>query len=358
MTTPRRMLALVFAVAAGVIGGAIASLYAPEQGFSGEVYLTFERGARTQAMARALADAGVIRWAWQFSLMRGIMKLTHPDATLQAGEYGFNKAASVREVFARIASGDVYFFEFTVPEGSNMFDIAALLNVSGVLSGEEFLRAAFDPTPIRDLAPTARTQEGYLFPATYRLPHSITARGLCELMTGQFRRQWKRVTEASSASSTSSEPSTAPDDVHAVVTLASLVEKETGVAAERPVIAGVFAKRIRQGMRLDCDPTTIYAALLDHRYQGTLHRSDLNSRNPYNTYQNDGLPPGPIANPGRDALTAALHPAQTDYLYFVAKPGGGGHQFSATLAAHEKAVRDYRNGTQNKIAAKAPGKAG
>jgi UPF0755 protein len=352
MSTPRRTLALVLAVAAGMTGAAIASLYAPQQGFSGEVYLTFERGARTQAIARALADAGVIRWAWQFSLMRGLMKITHPDATLQAGEYGFNRAASVRDVFARIASGDVYFVEFTVPEGSNMFDIAALLESSGVLSGDEFLRAASDPAPIRDLAPLAPTQEGYLFPATYRLPHSITARGLCELMTGQFRRQWKRLTDASSA------PSTAPDDVHAVVTLASLVEKETGVAVERALIAGVFATRIRQQMRLDCDPTTIYAALLDHRYRGTIHRSDLDSRNRYNTYQNDGLPPGPIANPGRAALEAALHPAQTDYLYFVAKPGGGGHQFSSTLAAHEKAVRDYRDGNQSKTPAKAPGKAG
>jgi UPF0755 protein len=282
-------------------------------------------------MARELADAGVIQWPWEFTLMR----VLHPSATLQAGEYRFDQSASPHDVFARIARGDVYFVEFTVPEGSNMFDIAALLNDSGVLDGDDFLRAASDPTPIRDLAPLAPSQEGYLFPATYRLSHAITAPGLCNMMTAQFRKEWKKLTAAETGAP-------AP---HEIVTLASLVEKETRLPGERPLVAGVFANRLEKNMRLDCDPTTIYAALLDHRYSGAIHRSDLNSKNPYNTYQNDGLPPGPIANPGRDALAAALHPAQTKYLYFVAKPAGaGGHQFSATFAAHTKAVDDYRRG--------------
>jgi UPF0755 protein len=232
-----------------------------------------------------------------------------------------------------------------------MFDIAALLDSAGVLSGADFLSAASDPAPIRDLAPSAPSQEGYLFPATYRLPHSITARGLCDLMTGQFRRQWKKLADGSAAAATSPQ-----EDAHSIVTLASLVEKETAVAQERPLVAGVFANRIRAHMRLDCDPTSIYAALLEHRYQGAIHRSDLDSQNPYNTYQHEGLPPGPIGNPGREALSAALHPSSTEYLYFVAKPGGGTHQFSATLAAHERAVRDYRHGTQDQIAAKGAGK--
>jgi UPF0755 protein len=139
--------------------------------------------------------------------------------------------------------------------------------------------------------------------------------------------------------------------------LASLVEKETRLPAERPIIAGVFTNRLLKNMRLDCDPTTIYAALLDHRYSGTIRRSDLDNKNRYNTYQNDGLPPGPIANPGRAALQAALHPAQTEYLYFVAKPGATGHQFSTTRSAHEKAVQDYRNATPGKLT-KVAGKAG
>jgi UPF0755 protein len=149
------------------------------------------------------------------------------------------------------------------------------------------------------------------------------------MMTAEFRRQWKKI---------------GPAEVHRVVTLASLVEKETGVAAERKLVASVFENRLTKKMALDCDPTTIYAALLDHRYRGTIHRSDLDSGNPYNTYQNPGLPPGPIANPGAGAMDAAAHPAETDYLYFVAKPGGGGHTFSSTLEQHDKAVRAYRDG--------------
>ena len=182
----------------------------------------------------------------------------------------------------------------------------------------------------RKLDPAAKTLEGYLFPATYRLSHSTSAAELCQMMTAQFRRQWKKLAGEA-----------AP---HQAVTLASLVEKETGLAEERPLIAGVFANRLRLRMALDCDPTTIYAALLDNRYHGTIHKSDLKSSNPYNTYQNPGLPPGPIANPGAEALAAALNPAQTEYLYFVAKSSGGGHQFSKSLAEHDKAVKAYRHG--------------
>jgi UPF0755 protein len=268
---------------------------------------------------------------------------------LQAGEYLFTTSASVRGILHRIAAGDVYYFDFNVPEGSNMFDIARSLDtlgaMPGFLSGEDFLRAAADPALIRDLDPAAPTLEGYLFPATYRLSHSTTAEDLCQMMTTQFRRQWKRLAAAEKA-----EP-------HRAVTLASMVEKETGLASERALVAGVFVNRLKRGMNLACDPTTIYAALLDHRYRGTIHRSDLDNRNPYNTYRNPGLPPGAIANPGAEAIAAALKPAETDYLYFVAKPAGGGHQFSATLAEHEKAVRDYRNGSQIHATKTRPGKA-
>lgn len=327
-----------------VVSAAVVTLlFVPHQGFRGEVFLTFDRGAGTRAMAQELAAAGVVQWPWEFELMR-ILK---PSATLRAGEYRFAKPASVRDVYARIARGDVFFVELAVPEGSNIFDIAAQLDATGLLTGESFLRAASDPTPIRDLAPSARSLEGYLFPATYRLTHATTASSLCRMMTAQFRRQWKNLGSAES-------------DTQAVVTLASLVEKETALPDERPLIAGVFSNRIKKMMRLDCDPTTIYAALLDRRYSGTIRRSDLDSRNPYNTYQNPGLPPGPIANPGRAALEAALHPTETEYLYFVAKPDGSGHQFSTTLAAHEKAVRDYRHANSSKTPKdpKAVGKAG
>lgn len=318
----KRLAVLVFVVGA-LLAWATLSQY---QGFQGETYVELPRGAGTVGIARELARQGVIRYAWQFWLAR----LLQPSAKLQAGEYRFTKAASVRQVFGRIARGDIYYLEFTVPEGSNIFDIARSLQAQDVMTGEAFLRAAEDPALIADLAPRARTLEGYLFPSTYRLSHTTTAAGLCKMMTGEFRRQWTKLSANNDA------------DPHRTVTLASLVEKETAAAEERPLIASVFVNRLNKNMRLDCDPTTIYAALLDNRYRGVIHRSDLASANPYNTYQNAGLPPGPIANPGAQALAAALSPAQTGYLYFVAKPAGGAHQFSASIAAHEKAVLAYR----------------
>lgn len=152
------------------------------------------------------------------------------------------------------------------------------------------------------------------------------------MMTTEFRRQWRELQDHSGT-----------HPVTEVVTLASLVEKETGRAEDRPLVASVYENRLRKGMTLDCDPTTIYAALLDERYRGVIHRSDLNSGNAYNTYRHAGLPPGPIANPGVASLKAALAPAQTDYLYFVAKAdGSGGHQFSRTIEEHNVAVQQYR----------------
>lgn len=331
-----RIAALTVAVMA-VVALALASLRSPYQGFEGETFVRLDRGEGTGGLAQSLQQAGVIRYQWQFWLARA----TEPSARLQAGEYRFTQAASVNTIFSRIARGDVFYVELKIPEGSNIFDIQRLLEASGIISAQDFGRAAADPTLIRDLDPQTRSLEGYLFPATYRISHSTTATDLCQMMTTQFRRQWKKL-------------STEGQDVHRAVTLASLVEKETGISEERPIVASVFVNRLMKGMNLECDPTTIYAALLENRYQGVIHKSDLESRNAYNTYQNSGLPPGPITNPGGDALMAALHPAETNYLYFVAKASGEGHQFSSTLAAHQKAVKSYRHGSK---AAKSPRKA-
>jgi len=216
-----------------------------------------------------------------------------------------------------------------VPEGNNMFDIAAAVGKLGTIRPEDFLEASRDSSAIRDLAPEATTLEGYLFPDTYRVTRHTTAAQLCRRMTERFRVAWAKLG--------------AKEAVHPVVTMASLVEKETGRDGERPVIASVFRNRIARGMPLDCDPTAIYAALLERRYAGALSRFDLDSKNRYNTYQYAGLPPGPIANPGLAALDAALHPAETDYLYFVVKPDGSGtHTFSENLDAHSVAVGKYR----------------
>ncbi len=321
-----RRLALL--CAAGLAAVALYSLYSPYRGFQGDRFIDFPKGSGTIAIGQKLEDEGVVRYAWQFWLARAV----HPRTTLQAGEYRFDRAASVSEVLSRLTRGDVYYFSFTVPEGSNMFDIARLAETQGVMPARDFLRAAADPSPVRDLAPDAKTLEGFLFPSTYRLSHATTPAALIQMMVSQFRKEWKKLAAAKNA------------DAEKTVTLASLVEKETGNPAERPLVAGVFENRLRLGMPLDCDPTVIYAALLENRYRGEIHRSDLDSKHPYNTYQHAGLPPGPIANPGESSLSAALDPARTDYLYFVARPGGGGHVFSTSLAAHGKAVKSYRNG--------------
>jgi UPF0755 protein len=309
---------------------AVASLSHRYAAFPGEAFVDIPKGTGTRQVARLLARAGVIQFQWQFLSVRAFF----PRATLMAGEYHFSRPASTWEVFDRLARGNVFFHELVVPEGSNIYDIAGALDRLGTHAAHGFVEAAGDASLIRDLAPGARNLEGYLFPATYRVTRHTTAPELCAEMTSRFRRAWR---EAGGTG-----------NVHETVTLASLVEKESAVAAERPTVASVYTNRLRIGMPLQCDPTVIYAALLEGRYRGTIYRSDLESKHPYNTYVHAGLPPGPIANAGADALRAALHAAETNYLYFVAIPGGGGaHQFSETLESHRQAVAKYRRGTNH-----------
>jgi UPF0755 protein len=308
----------------------IGSLFLPYQGFREEVFVEIPKGASARVMARQLADAGVVRYSWQFLAARAL----RPKVRLQAGEYRFAAAAAPLTVLDRIARGDVFYHAVTVPEGSNIFDIASTLDSLGIIGGEAFLKAARDTSLIKDIAPSAVTLEGYLFPSTYRVTRSTTAEQLCRQMVAEFRREWKDVTAGATPP---------PSNVNEIVTLASIVEKETAVPSERPLVASVYSNRLRLGMKLDSDPTTIYAAMLDNRYRGAIYRSDLQSTNAYNTYTHPGLPPGPIANPGADALKAALNPAATDYLYFVAKPdGSGSHRFSSDYASQQRAVEEYR----------------
>jgi UPF0755 protein len=328
----KRPLIALFLLAVIAAGLAYVSLETAYQGFGAPVILDFPKGTSTQAMADQLAQSGVIRYSWQFLMARAL----HSGKKLQAGEYLFSHADTPHNIFNRIQRGDVFFYELVVPEGSNMFDIAASLAHFNFLQSAAFLEAARSPALIRDLAPDAPTLEGYLFPSTYRITRATTEKQLCVMMTGVFRKHWRDLQ--------SSLPRGVP--VNDIVTLASLVEKETAVAAERPIVSSVYTNRLARGMSLDCDPTTIYAALLEDRYRGTIYRSDLQSDNAYNTYKHVGLPPGPIANPGLAALQAALAPAETDYLYFVAKAdGSGGHQFSSTMEQHNLAVQQYRHAT-------------
>jgi UPF0755 protein len=302
---------------------------APYARFERRAFVDIPKGAGTRGIARALARAGVIQDPLQFFLIR----LVRPRARLQAGEYAFERPAEAWEVFDRIARGDIFYYSFTVPEGQNVFDIAAALDRVKIMRAAPFLRAVQDAASIRDLDPKAPSLEGYLFPDTYRVPRRTTPAQLCRMMTDRFRLAWKDLEAPKDA------------NVHDVVTLASLVEREARVPGERPAIASVYRNRLRINMALQCDPTTIYAALLEDRYRGAIYRSDLDSRQSYNTYQHPGLPPGPIANPGVESLRAALYPAKSEYLYFVLKPGPeGAHVFSKELAEHQAAVRKYRRG--------------
>jgi UPF0755 protein len=327
------VLLVLLAGAAGAYAYRLLSV--PYNGFEGERLIEIPSGTSTRAIAKQLKDAGVIEEEWYFLAARA----ARPKAILQAGEYQFLDAASVTQVFDRLNRGDVFTFEFTVPEGSNIWDIARLLEMQGVMKERDFLAAASDPSLITDLSPEAESLEGYLFPATYRLSHKTTARDLCKLMVEQFRRQWRALGGERSP--------------HEIVTLASLVEEETGVPSEREQVAGVFANRLRKGMQLACDPTVMYASRLLGIKRMTILKTDLKREHPYNTYLNTGLPPGPISNPGAASIRAALEPAVTDAIYFVARPDRAGHVFSANLAQHTRAVQSYREAVAAQKAARA-----
>jgi UPF0755 protein len=302
----------------------------PYGNFRTQTFIEIEHGMSSRAIAQTLESHGVVRSRWAFLAVR----LLHPRAGLQAGEYRFGAEQTPFQIFDKLHRGEIFYEELTIPEGSNIFDIAGLLKNSDTVSAQAFLSAAADTSSIHDLDPQAPSLEGYLFPSTYRVTHKTTASQLCRIMTEEFRKQWKLLGGDKQGTR-----------IHDIVTLASLVEKEAAASGERPQVASVFFNRLRLSMPLQCDPTTVYAALLENRYRGTIYRSDLTSVSPYNTYTHSGLPPGPIANPGVMSLKAALYPATTNYLYFVARPNGAGSTvFSSSLAEHEKAVLEYRKG--------------
>ena len=323
----RRLLIFMILAIAGVAAAAAFLVYQPYKGFENPVLLDLPRGMPTRSFADRLVKAGVIRDARLFLIARAL----HPGAVLQAGEYEFHDAESPEAVFERIARGDVHYYELTIREGSDIFDIADAVGKLGLVSGSEFLKAARNPAPVKDLAPKAPSLEGFLFPSTYRVTRSVTVAQLIKMMTDQFRARWKA----------------ALGDAHVnvleTVTLASLIEKESGVPRERPIVASVYMNRLKKDVKLECDPTTIYAAKIEGRWKGVIHKSDLASENPYNTYQRVGLPPGPIASAGQASLEAALHPADTAFLFFVAKgDGSGSHNFSVDYKSHQNFVAAYR----------------
>jgi UPF0755 protein len=290
--------------------------------------LLLHSGYSTRRIAAELKKAGVIRSEFAFLLWHEL----HHKRSLKAGEYRFEREATLPQVYGRIVRGDIYFHVVTIPEGYTMFDIAKAMEDAGLGSAADFLQVAETQTPlISDLAPEATSLEGYLFPNTYQFTRTESLEEMAAAMVHQFRQVAQEIGLNAALNS----------DVPKVVIMASIVEKETAAPEERPLVAGVYYNRLAQNMALDADPTVIYAELLAGTYQGSLHHDDMAVNSPYNTYRFPGLPPGPIGNPGRSSLQAAMHPDNSKFLYFVSD-GNGHHRFARSLEEHNRNVAAYR----------------
>jgi UPF0755 protein len=286
-------------------------------------------GSSVEAIGRQLQGLGLVRHPLVF---RALVMLRGAGARLKAGSYELAGPLSLEQIVELLVRGDVVRNDVTFPEGRNLEEMAGLAAEHG-LEREAFLAAARDPGPIRDLDPEARDLEGYLFPDTYDVPQRADAApALVARMVGRFREVMLPQRDLLAASGLG---------LRQAVTLASLVELETALPEERPRIAAVFLNRLKKGMRLQTDPTVIYAMRKAGRWNGNIRKQDLDLDSPYNTYRTAGLPPGPIASPGRESLLAVLQPAPVRDLYFVSR-NDGSHEFSETLAQHERAVGRYQ----------------
>ncbi len=289
-------------------------------------FVLLRPGWSVRHIGQALQSNGIIRSSTAFLMLHYI----EGAKTLKAGEYKFDEPATARQVRERLISGDVYARMVVVPEGFNILEIAAAVEQAGLGPAEDFVTVANrDTALIRDLDPTAKTLEGYLFPDTYQFTRIDTPHDIAAAMVRRFRREAQKIGLLGNA------------NMHRIVTMASIVEKETAATEERPLVAGVYYNRLAKDMILAADPTVVYAALLAGRYRGTIHQSDLQFDSPYNTYKYAGLPPGPIANPGAASLLAAMHPAETEFLYFVSD-NNGHHRFARSLGEHAANVAAYR----------------
>jgi len=316
---------------------------------SGQTFVLLHPGYTTRRIAAELKGAGIIRSEEAFVLWHYV----HRKRSLKAGEYLFDKPANIIDIQKRLRRGDVYFRTVVVPEGYTMFDVARAIEAAGLGPADDFLKVAQSDTAlIADIAPNAHSLEGYLFPDTYEFTRMMTMHDMAAAMVKQFRliaREIGLIEGPTLVASREAQPNSTPDPIPAgmpnqverAVTMASIVEKETSVPDERPLVASVYYNRLHKKIALDADPSIIYAELLAGTYQGALHHADMQFASPYNTYRHAGLPPGPIGNPGRSALEAALHPAESDYYYFVADAQGH-HRFARSFEEHNKNVVAYR----------------
>jgi len=295
---------------------------------AGQKFVLLRPGYSTRRIAAELKSAKVIRSEYSFV----IWHYFHRKHSLKAGEYLFESPANEIDVHKRLVRGDIYVYTVVIPEGYTMFDIANAIQEAGLGSRDEFLKIAQSETAlVSDLAPEAHSLEGYLFPNTYQFTRTQSMQEMVSAMVKQFRQVAQQIG--------------LNNDVQKTVTMASIIEKETGIPDERPLVASVYYNRLANHVALDADPSVIYAELLNGNYQGALHHADMRIDSPYNTYRHPGLPPGPIGNPGKSSLEAAMHPAQTDYYYFVSD-GNGRHRFARSLEEHNHNVAAYRRATR------------
>lgn len=329
MSSGRRGAHLLIALVVALAAAAVLvrqTLSAPDPG-AGPTVFSVERGASLSTIARELERAGLIRSAPAF---RALARLRGLDARLRAGEYELSASRPAGEVLDILARGQVRLHEVVIPEGVTAAGVARRLEDAGLADASRFLEIALDPASASRLGVEGPTLEGYLFPDTYRVARGLPAREVTGILVDAFLRTWSELEDEAQRQGLS---------MREVATLASIIEKETAVPEERPLIAAVYRNRLEQGMLLQSDPTVIYGIT---RFDGNLKRAHLeDDSNPYNTYRMPGLPPGPIANPGKGALRAALDPADTDYLFFVSR-NDGTHIFSRTYPEHRRAVNRFQ----------------
>jgi UPF0755 protein len=294
---------------------------------TGPVVFSIAQGESFTDLIERLQSAKLVTSVRRFKLLA---RFRGDDKRLKAGEYQLAENMTPLQVLDTLVHGKVFLHSLIIPEGLTVAQIAAETERMGLAAADRFVSLANDPETAKSFGLECQTLEGYLFPDTYHFPRNAGEKTIITTMVEHFKKQippqW--FTRAGQLNLS----------LHEVITLASIIEKETGAPSERPLIASVFHNRLKKKMRLESDPTVIYG--LDH-FDGNLTRRDLRKRTPYNTYVIRGLPPGPIANPGRAAIEAALHPAQTDYLFFVSKKDGR-HYFSTNIADHNRAVRKYQ----------------
>jgi UPF0755 protein len=284
--------------------------------------VSFPAGTGIRKLAQELKTAGMVRSSWHFIL---VSRLRGQARRLKAGDYRFTDAMTPTDILRKLATGDVDYRRFVLPEGYSIYQAAELLEQKGYFKKAAFLDACRNPALLKRLAIPGASVEGYLYPATYNLSRGSGEEQLIDQMVEAFNKTYAGLKGGDGFSR------------REIVTLASIIEKEAVSADEKPLIASVFNNRLRLGMPLQSDPTAVYGV---RAFSGKVTKADIERRSPYNTYLIAGLPPGPIGNPGSDALRAALHPARTTYLYFVARQDGT-HQFSRTLDEHNRAVNRY-----------------